>query len=151
MRAVIQRVKKASVEVEGKVVGKINSGLLVFFATTHGDDASQIEWLASKIINLRIFSDSEDKMNLSLKDVKGEILVVSQFTLYGDCNEGRRPSFVKAQEPSLAEKLYNEFVSFLRKNVEFVDTGIFGAKMEVGLINDGPVTFIIDSKASQSV
>lgn len=146
MRALIQRVKKASVEVDGKVVGKINSGMLIFFATAQGDDSSQIEWLSSKIINLRIFADSEDKMNLSLKDVNGEILVVSQFTLYGDCTQGRRPSFIKAQDPSIAEKLYIEFVTFLRKNVEFVDTGVFGAKMEVSLINDGPVTFIIDSK-----
>jgi D-aminoacyl-tRNA deacylase len=146
MRALIQRVKNASVEVDGKVVGKINKGILIFFATTEGDEKSQIEWLASKIVNLRIFSDKEGKMNLSLKEVNGELLVVSQFTLYADCIQGRRPSFIKAQDPSIAINLYEEFVSFLKKDVEVVETGVFGAKMEVNLINDGPVTFMIDAK-----
>lgn len=145
MRVLIQRVKNASVEVEGKIVGRIIKGILVFFATTQGDDKSQIEWLSSKIVNLRMFTDQEGKMNLSLKEVNGEILVVSQFTLYADCIHGRRPSFIKAQEPSIAIKLYEEFVSFLKKDVEVVETGVFGAKMEVSLINDGPVTFMIDS------
>ena len=146
MRVLVQRVKSASVGIDGKVVGKIGKGFLVFFATAQGDDTSGIEWLASKIINLRIFSDSDGKMNFSLKEVNGELLIVSQFTLYGDCNQGRRPSFIKAQEPAVAEKLYEQFVGRLKKDVPVVQTGSFGADMEVSLINDGPVTFIIDSK-----
>jgi D-aminoacyl-tRNA deacylase len=146
MRTLIQRVKEAYVNVEGKEVARINQGLLIFFATTHNDSKMQIPWLTNKIVNLRIFTDEEGKLNLSLKEVKGEILVVSQFTLYGDCAEGRRPSFTKAQEPASAILLYDSFIETLRKEVEIVKSGIFGAKMEVGLINDGPVTFIIDSK-----
>jgi len=146
MRIVIQRVKEASVEVNKKEVGKINKGLLVFFGAKKEDTEEQISWLVTKIINLRIFSDVNGKMNLSLKDIQGEILVVSQFTLYADCTMGRRPSFIKAAEPAYAEKLYERFIKEMKKEIAKVETGIFAAKMEVKLINDGPVTFIIDAK-----
>lgn len=146
MRALVQRVKRASVEVEGKIVGKVGNGLLIFFATTHSDKELQISWLVNKIVNLRIFSDLEEKLNLSLKDIKGEALVVSQFTLYGNCLHGRRPSFTQAQEPSLAIKFYEAFIQEMKKEIPLVQEGIFGAKMEVSLINDGPVTFMIEAK-----
>ena len=146
MRVLIQRVKKASVEIDGKIVGKINMGILVFFATTHSDQKSQIPWFVNKIVNLRIFTDENGKLNLSLKDIKGEILIVSQFTLYGDCMQGRRPSFIKAQDPSVATKFYDAFVGECKKEIAVVETGIFGAKMDVSLVNNGPVTFMIDAK-----
>lgn len=145
MRILIQRVKKAKVDVENKTVGEINSGLLVFLGIKKEDDLESAIYLKHKLVNLRIFSDENDKMNLSIKDVKGEILVVSQFTLYGDCSKGRRPSFDETEDPILAKKLYEEFIDLLKKDIP-VKTGIFGAKMEVFLINDGPLTFLIESK-----
>ena len=142
MRAVVQRVKKASVEVDGKVVGQINQGLLVLFGVHKDDTPEQTTWLAKKITDLRIFSDAQGKMNLSLLDIQGEILIVSQFTLYGNCHEGRRPSYSDAAPPDKAKAIYEKFVSEF-KNAQ---TGIFGAYMDVALINDGPVTLIIDAK-----
>ena len=146
MRVVIQRVLKASVEVENKIVGSIDKGLLVLFGTKEGDKKDQLSYLIDKLINLRIFPDENDKLNLSLKDIEGEILIVSQFTLYGDCSKGRRPSFVHAQKPEEAKKIYELFLSEMKKEIKKVESGIFGAKMKVSLINDGPVTFIIDAK-----
>ena len=146
MKVVLQVVKQAEVKVENKTVGKINKGLLLFFATAQEDKADKIDNFVKKIINLRIFTDQNDKLNLSLKDIKGEVLVVSQFTLYGDCSEGRRPSFIKAQRPNEAKELYNLFVEEMKKEMPVVETGIFGAKMEVALVNDGPITFIVDAK-----
>ncbi len=144
MRIVIQRVSEASVDVEGKTVGSIGRGSLVFFGAHRDDQASQIPWLASKLVNLRIFSDAQDKMNLSLLDIQGSLLIVSQFTLYGNCREGRRPSLFDAAPPDQARSLYEEFVAEVKKSVP-VQTGIFGAMMQVKLINDGPVTFLIDA------
>ena len=145
MRILIQRVKKAKVDVDNKTIGEINSGLLVFLGIKKEDNLNSVIYLKNKLVNLRIFPDENDKMNLSIKDVKGEILLVSQFTLYGDCSKGRRPSFDKTEDPILAKKLYEEFIDLLKKDIP-VKTGIFGAKMEVFLINDGPLTFLIESK-----
>jgi D-tyrosyl-tRNA(Tyr) deacylase len=142
MRAVVQRVKKASVHVDGKSVGQIGPGLLVLFGVHHNDTLDQTTWLAQKITDLRIFSDAQGKMNLSLQDIQGEILIVSQFTLYANCHEGRRPSYSDAAPPDKAKTIYEKFVA------EFKDaqTGVFGAYMDVALVNDGPVTLIIDAK-----
>ena len=146
MKIVIQRVTQAHVEVEGKTVGSIRAGALVLFGSGKEDKPEQVAWLAHKLIHLRMFSDANDKMNLSLLDQKGEVLIVSQFTLYANCTEGRRPSFTKAASPEMAQKLYESFVSEIRKSGLVVQTGIFGAKMSVHLINDGPVTFLISSE-----
>lgn len=146
MRIVIQRVTQAKVEVEGKTVGEIGPGALVLFGATHGDTVENSLYLASKLIHLRIFHDEQQKMNRSLLDCKGEVLIVSQFTLYADCSEGRRPSFTPAASPVLAEELYKHFVGEVRKTGLRVETGIFGAYMQVSLLNDGPVTLIVDSK-----
>jgi D-aminoacyl-tRNA deacylase len=143
MRAVIQRVKKASVSIAGKVVGQIGSGLLVLFAVHIDDTEDKITKMAEKILKLRIFSDAEDKMNLSVKDVGGEILAVSQFTLYGDVAGGNRPSFLVSAKPEKVLPFYEKFVKYLAENIKTA-TGEFGAMMEVELINDGPVTIIID-------
>ena len=148
MRAVIQRVKNAKVSVENNIVGKIQRGILVFFAVSKEDELSQIPWIVNKLVNLRIFPDKEGRLNLSLKDIKGEVLAISQFTLYGDCSKGRRPSFIDAMEPAKAEVFYDEFVGLLRKEAETVQTGVFGADMEVSLVNDGPVTLIVEAKKS---
>jgi len=145
MRLVIQRVKKASVLVNNQIVGSINSGALVFLAIHKDDLEKQIVWLVNKLLNLRFFSDSLDKMNLSLKDTNKEVLVVSQFTLYADTLTGRRPSFTQSAHPEKAKNYYDQFIKLLQKEIK-VETGVFGAKMEVELINDGPVTFIIDAK-----
>jgi D-aminoacyl-tRNA deacylase len=147
MRIVIQRVTEASVTVDTKLVGVIGKGALVLLGIHKEDTPAQVSWLVQKLINLRIFPDAQDKMNLSLLDCKGEVLVVSQFTLYGNCQEGRRPDFFESAPPVIAVPLYEMFVVELRKNIEKVETGVFGAKMQVALINDGPVTLIIDSKA----
>ncbi len=144
MRAVIQRVKKSSVTVEDKLVGNIGAGLLILLGVTGSDTEKDAAYLADKISNLRIFSDSNDKMNLSLQDVQGEALVVSQFTLYGDCRKGRRPSYGDAARPEQANDLYEFFCNHLGKIVP-VETGRFQAMMEVELINDGPVTLIVES------
>ena len=147
MRSVVQRVNSASVAVDERIIGKIGKGLLVLLGVCDDDTDADMKWLADKISGLRIFTDENDKMNLSLEDVSGEILVVSQFTLYGDCKKGRRPNFTGAGKPDHAEKMYEEFVKYLKTKIETVETGSFGADMKVNLENDGPVTLIIDSKA----
>ncbi len=145
MKAVIQRVTEASVRVEGAVVGAIGQGMLVLLGVEKGDDASAADWLAEKITNLRIFEDTAGKMNLSLHDIGGELLVVSQFTLAGNCAKGRRPSFDAAAPPDEANRLYGYFVERTRSMGVPVATGVFRADMQVGLTNDGPVTFILES------
>lgn len=146
MRAVIQRVKSSSVSVGKEVVGEIGKGLLVLLGVETSDKIDDAEYLADKIVNLRIFEDENRKMNRSLLDIGGKMLVVSQFTLLGDCKKGRRPSFVKAASPDLAIELYQQFVEcVLRKGVS-VKTGRFQAMMEVSLVNEGPVTLIVESK-----
>ena len=148
MRAVIQRVKKASVRVGGKITGAIEQGLCVFLGVSPTDTEKDVRWMAEKIAFLRIFEDENAKMNLSVQDVKGSVLAVSQFTLYGDCSKGRRPSFVQAGAPSKAKKLYEDFTkAFEPWNIP-VQTGIFQADLQVELINDGPATFIVDSPSS---
>ena len=146
MRTVIQRVKFAQVCVDGRVSGKIGKGLLVLLGVGKRDGESDLSFLTSKIPDLRIFEDESGKFNLSLKEVSGEILVVSQFTLFGDCRRGRRPSFTEAEEPSMAKHLYEQFVLKLKERGIPVQTGEFQAKMEVHLINDGPVTLLLDSR-----
>lgn len=147
MKAVIQRVKSAEVYVDGNIKGKIGNGLLIFLGIRKGDGEEDSDYLASKIPDLRIFEDESGKFNYSLIDKKGEILVVSQFTLYGDCRKGRRPSFIDAEEPEAAKKLYERFIDKLKGRGLNIETGEFQAKMEVHIINDGPVTIILDSKA----
>ncbi len=144
MRVVVQRVKNAIVSIDGKVVSQINRGLLVLLAVHQDDKEEVIKKMSEKIINLRIFGDSAGKMNLSVKDVKGEILVVSQFTLYGDSQKGNRPSFIESAKSEKAIPIYERFVKYIREQGIKVETGEFGAMMEVELINDGPVTIIIN-------
>ena len=146
MRAVVQRVSCASVAVDGKIIGEIDHGLLVFLGVTHADEVRDADYLVDKIVNLRIFDDADGKMNLSLADATGEMLVVSQFTLYGDTRGGRRPSFIAAAPGSEAKGLYEYFVAKARDVVANVATGKFGAMMDVELVNDGPVTIILDSE-----
>ena len=145
MILLLQRVLDASVKIENKVHGEIGHGLLVFFCAEDGDSEEKIEYVVDKTINLRIFEDENGKMNLSLKDVGGELLVVSQFTLYGDCRKGKRPSFTNAARPEVATPLYEEFVQKSKDQDIVVQTGQFGAHMMVDLINDGPVTMLLDS------
>lgn len=145
MRAVIQRVSRAKVSVAGEVVGEIASGWLVLLGIAPGDTRKQVDWLAEKVANLRAFNDPDGKMNLSVQDVAGSVLVVSQFTLYGDCQKGRRPSLTGAAPPAAAGPLYEAFVNALRLLGVPVATGRFAADMRVELVNDGPVTFIIDA------
>lgn len=145
MRAVIQRVSRAFVSVAGHVVGSINRGLLILLGVTHDDEAEDAGRLVEKIVSLRIFEDAEGKMNLGLTEVNGAILVVSQFTLYGDCRKGRRPSFVAAAPAEKAIPLYDQFVRAVRELGVEVQTGQFGALMQVELVNDGPVTLILES------
>ena len=144
MRMVIQRVKEASVRVDSTVVGQIKRGALVLFGVQKTDIPAYTPWMAEKLIGLRYFSDAQGKMNLSLQDIQGEILIVSQFTLYANCNEGRRPGFDAAAPGSVAKMMYEKFVEEVKQGVKMVQTGIFGADMEVTLMNDGPVTFVID-------
>ena len=146
MRAVVQRVLNSKVEVDNEVVGQIGRGLLVLVAVHCDDTELEADWLASKIARLRIFSDEDGKMNLSVTDIGGQILVVSQFTLYGDARKGRRPSFSDAARPDVANPLYEEFVEKLRAQGITVGTGEFGAHMMVELTNDGPVTILLESK-----
>lgn len=146
MRAVVQRVKGASVTVDNEEVGKIDQGFLVLLGVEDADTTDDVAYLAEKVCNLRVFEDDQDKMNLSLVDVKGELLVVSQFTLYGDCRKGRRPSFIAAARPEYANEMYEKFLEECKKHVDKVEHGKFQAHMEVELINDGPVTLLIDSK-----
>ncbi|WP_305041829.1 D-aminoacyl-tRNA deacylase [Geoalkalibacter sp.] len=146
MRAVVQRVAEARVEVDGQVVGAIGRGLLVLLGVGEGDGAEDLAYLADKIAGLRIFEDEQGKMNLSVTEVGGAVLVVSQFTLYGDCRKGRRPSFTPAAAPETANRLYEEFVARLRIAGLEVATGVFQAHMGVHLLNDGPVTLLLDSR-----
>lgn len=145
MRAVIQRVKEARVKIENEIVGKIGKGLLVLLGVKGGDSAKDIKYLAEKILNLRIFPDEQGKMNRSLLEIKGQVLIVPQFTLYGDCKKGKRPSFVQAASSEVAEKLYQEFVKEIKKSGLKTETGKFGALMQVELVNEGPVTLILES------
>lgn len=146
MRVVVQRAKDAKVVVEGKTVGAIERGLMVLVGVTHSDTHEDAAYTADKIANLRIFEDESEKMNLSLLDIGGEVLSVSQFTLYGDCRKGRRPNFMEAAKPDHANDIYKQFNEELAKKGLKVETGIFGAMMDVQFTNDGPVTLIIDSK-----
>jgi len=148
MRAVVQRVKSAAVYVEGRVTGQIDQGLLVLAGVGRGDGEKDVAYLASKLPELRIFEDAAGKFNLSLREVGGKMLFVSQFTLYGDCRKGRRPSFIEAAEPAEAKRLYEQLVLKLREQGVSVETGEFQAKMEVHLVNDGPVTILLDSRAA---
>ena len=145
MRAVVQRVSSSKVTVDGEVTGEINKGLLVLLGVTHEDTSKDVDYIIDKVLNLRIFEDENEKMNLSLKDVGGELLVVSQFTLYGDCRKGRRPSFSSAARPEVATKLYEEFIEKARKEGIVTKTGQLGAHMMVDLTNDGPVTILLES------
>jgi len=146
MRAVIQRVTSSSVTVDNKQISKIGPGLMVLLGVTHSDEPADAEYLADKVANLRIFEDTDGKMNLSVIDTGTEILVVSQFTLYGDCKKGRRPSFIKAAKPDKAEKLYDYFTEQIKTKGIPAQSGRFRAMMEVSLVNDGPVTLIVESK-----
>lgn len=146
MKIVLQRVSRASVAVNGKTIGEIGRGFLVLLGVGSNDTEKDADYLAAKVCNMRIFSDENDKINLSLSDVAGELLVVSQFTLYADCRKGNRPSFVTAAPPELADRLYEYFVTKCRENIPKVETGIFGADMKVELLNDGPFTIILESK-----
>lgn len=146
MKAVVQRVTSASVKVDGNITGQIDNGFLVLLGVTHEDEQAQAALLAKKISEMRIFTDENDKMNLSLKQVGGSVLAVSQFTLYADCSHGRRPSFINAAKADKANELYEYFCRCLKDNgIENVQTGIFGADMKVSLLNDGPVTIILDT------
>lgn len=145
MRLLIQRVSHAKVEVENRTVGSIGTGALVFLGVTHADTIKESAYLAEKLLNLRMFHDEHQKMNRSLLDIQGSVLIVSQFTLYADCSEGRRPSFTQAAPPALAESIYRHFVEEVRKSGLVVATGIFGENMQVSLLNDGPVTLIVSS------
>jgi D-aminoacyl-tRNA deacylase len=147
MKVVIQRVSEAAVTIDSNINGQIGKGLLILVGITHDDSATDIEWLVKKIVQLRIFSDEDGKMNLSLADVDGEALVISQFTLFASTKKGNRPSFTTSAPPAVAIPLYETFVATLEKELgRRVETGIFGADMQVSLINDGPVTIILDSK-----
>jgi D-aminoacyl-tRNA deacylase len=151
MRVVLQRVSQASVTVEGGVTGRIGPGLLLLVGFTSGDSEADLVWMAEKLLDLRVFNDADGKMNLSLRDVEGGLLVVSQFTLYGDTRKGRRPSFVQAAHPDLAIPLYERFVDLLRERAPGpVETGEFGAMMEVELVNDGPVTLVLERGPSHA-
>ncbi len=145
MKAVIQRVKQASVEVDGEIVGDIGSGLLVLLGVTHSDVDVDLEKFCKKIVDLRIFPDDKKPMNQSVVDIGGELLIVSQFTLYAGCKKGRRPDFMQAAKPDVAEDIYEEVIDILLRTGLRLETGVFGAHMEVSLVNDGPVTIILDS------
>ncbi len=146
MKAVIQRVSSSQVVVDQQLVGQIGLGLVILLGVSKGDTKADADYLASKIVNLRIFADSHSKMNLSVKEVQGQLLVVSQFTLCGDCRKGRRPSFVNAAVPEVAEELYQYFIQKLTAEGVAVETGIFQAEMLVQINNNGPVTFVVDSR-----
>lgn len=144
MRTVVQRVRSAHVDIDNKTVGKIDKGLMILVGIRQDDTKKQVEWMADKIKKLRIFEDEEGKMNLSAKDIGAQYLIVSQFTLYGDCKKGTRPSFTDAAVPAVAIPLYEYFIELMKADGDFVQTGEFGADMLVALENDGPVTMVID-------
>lgn len=147
MRLVVQRVTKSSVEVDGIIAGAIGKGLLVLVGVTHKDDESDVDWLSNKLTNIRLFSDENDKMNYSVKDVEGDVLIVSQFTLFASTKKGTRPSFTNAADPSKAEALYEKFKVSVAANLEKnIASGVFGADMKLSIDNDGPVTVLLDSK-----
>lgn len=147
MRAILQRVQYSKVEVNQEIVGEIPQGLLVLLGVTHDDTSTDIDWLIRKIINLRIFTDEQDKMNLSVQDIKGDILVISQFTLYANSKKGNRPSYIRSAPPAISIPMYEAFVQQLSESFSGkVETGEFGADMAVSLLNDGPVTIILDSR-----
>jgi D-aminoacyl-tRNA deacylase len=147
MRAVIQRVQYASLEIDHEIYSEIKQGFLVLLGIENNDNQSDIEWLTNKIINMRVFNDADDKMNLALQDIAGEIMVVSQFTLYASTKKGNRPSFLQSAKPDVAIPLYESFVLYLKNQFSGkIATGVFGADMKINLLNDGPVTIIIDSK-----
>lgn len=148
MRAVVQRVSSSKVTVDERITGEISKGLLVLLGVTHEDTSKDVDYMIDKVLNLRIFEDENEKMNLSLKDVGGELLVVSQFTLYGDCRKGKRPSFSNAARPDLATVLYEEFIEKAKSQDVVIKTGEFGAHMMVDLTNDGPVTILLESNKS---
>ncbi len=147
MRVVLQRVSNASVRIDGRVVGSVGAGFCLLVGFTHTDSQAQVDWMADKVAGLRLFPDAEGKMNVGLAEVGGAVLVVSQFTLYGDSEKGRRPSFIDAARPEVAIPLYEAFIAALRSRGLEVETGRFGAMMEVELINDGPVTLILERSA----
>ena len=146
MRIIVQRVNNASVVVDREVVGEIKKGILIFLGVGNEDDEKDLDYMVNKVLGLRIFQDEDDKMNLSVKDISGEILVVSQFTLYGDVRKGKRPSFTASAHPDIGKRLYEEFLVRLKTSGLKIENGIFGADMKVNLINDGPVTIMLDSK-----
>ena len=146
MRLVVQRVSEASVEIEGKINGQIKQGFMILVGITNDDNEEIVDKMVNKLINLRIFEDENEKLNLSLMDIKGEILSISQFTLYANCKKGRRPSFLDAAKPEISKPLYEYFNKALENAGVHTETGIFGAMMKVSLINDGPTTIILDSK-----
>ncbi|MFD0932971.1 D-aminoacyl-tRNA deacylase [Psychroflexus salinarum] len=147
MRIILQRVKEASVEIDNQIAGSINQGFLIYLGVEGEDQQKDIDWLVKKVSNLRIFSDEDEKMNLNIKDVEGEILIVSQFTLYASTKKGNRPSFTKAAKPDLAKELYQSFIDSMNEDYHGnIQTGRFGSNMQVSSINDGPLTFILDSK-----
>ncbi len=145
MRVLLQRVSRAAVRVDGATIGQIERGYLLLVGITHDDDEGKVAWMADKVVALRLFPDADDKMNLALGDVGGAVLVVSQFTLYGDARKGRRPSFIAAARPEVAIPLYERFIALLRERGLTVATGAFGAMMQVELINDGPVTLSLEN------
>jgi D-tyrosyl-tRNA(Tyr) deacylase len=150
MRIVLQRVSTASVEVEGQIVGKIGPGLLALVGVAHHDSEREARWLADKTVQLRVFPDDQGKMNRSVKDAGGSVLVVSQFTLLADCRQGRRPAFTDAGPPELAQRLYQRYAEFIAQSGVHVQRGVFAADMKVSLVNEGPVTIVIDRHASLS-
>ena len=145
MKTVIQRVSEANVVVDGEIVGKITKGLMLLVGIDENDEKTDADWLVQKILNLRIFADAEDKLNLSIKDIEGEILCISQFTLISDYKKGNRPSFINAGKPDMANELYEYIISRCRESIPKVEKGIFGADMKVSLLNDGPFTILLDS------
>ena len=150
MRVVLQRVSRASVAIDGEVVGSIMAGFCVLAGFTHSDGDAEVQWMADKIAGLRLFTDGDGKMNLGIADVGGALLVISQFTLYGDADKGRRPSFVRAARPEQATALYERFCALLREKGHHVATGCFGADMDVEIHNDGPVTLVLEREAISS-
>ena len=149
MKFIVQRVNKSQVEVEEKIVGKIDKGFMVLIGITHNDTKEIADFLVRKLINLRVFEDENGKMNLSLKDVQGSLLLISQFTLYADCTSGNRPSFTNAAKPEFANELYEYIIEECKKQIPNVQTGIFGADMQVSLINEGPVTIIMEKNVKR--